>query len=235
MTTRKFPSLLLILLAYLIAFGVAALTVGFLEESTGSLMAGLIADVIATVVIFVFSMLYNNSSAYDPYWSVAPPALFLYWATRAGTIGERRSLLLLGVTLIWALRLTSNWLRDWPGLGHEDWRYVEFRERFGKAYPAVSFGAVHFFPTVIVALASVPAWMALRTGGDSLNLFDLIGSLLSLGGAFLCFVADEQIRQHRRSGKGGILKKGLWGISRHPNYLGEIVFWFGLWFFARCR
>ena len=232
MTTKKFPSLTLILLAYLVALAAAVLTVRLLEDSLGALATGLIADVVATVVIFVFSMLYDNSSAYDPYWSVAPPVLFFYWISRTGTMGDNRSLLLLGVTLIWALRLTSNWMRDWPGLGHEDWRYVEFRKQYGRIYPAVSFGGIHMFPTGIVALASIPAWIVLRSGGDALNVFDIIGGALSLGGAILCYVADEQMRRHRRSGRGGIMVFGLWSITRHPNYLGEIMFWFGLWFIA---
>lgn len=232
MTTKKFPSLMLILLAYVVAMAAAVLTVRLLEESFSAFTAGLIADVVATVVIFVFSMVYSNSSAYDPYWSVAPPVLFLYWASRTGTMGDNRSLLLLGVTLVWALRLTSNWMRDWPGLGHEDWRYVEFRRQHGKAYPAVSFGGIHMFPTGIVILGSIPAWAVLKSGGDVINIFDIIGGALSLGGAILCYVADEQMRRHRRSGKGGVMVYGLWSVTRHPNYLGEIMFWFGLWFIA---
>ncbi len=231
MTQKRSSSLLIILFAYLVAFVVAVFAVRITEARHGVFVAGIIADVAATFVIFAFSMILRNSSAYDPYWSVAPPVLFLYWAAKTGGFGNFRTALVLVVTLIWAVRLTSNWLRDWPGLGHEDWRYVEFREKFGKAYPAVSLGGIHLFPTAIVALASVPAWAAMQPGGRSPGIWDILGVLVSAGGALLCYIADEQMRNHRASGKG-IMTTGLWSVSRHPNYLGEIMFWFGLWFLA---
>ncbi|MDF1568796.1 MAG: DUF1295 domain-containing protein [Spirochaetaceae bacterium] len=232
MIRNKSASLLLILLAYAAALIAAVYTVRMLESSLGVFGTGLAADLAATLVIFIFSMLFKNSSAYDPYWSVAPPVLFLYWTARSGSFADARTILLLGATIFWAVRLTSNWMRDWPGLEHEDWRYVEFREKFGKAFPAVSLGGIHVFPTTIVALASLPAWMVIRSPGTPIGLWDLLGLIFTVGGASLSFLADEQMRRFRHSETGGVMTAGLWGISRHPNYLGEIMFWFGLWFFA---
>lgn len=232
MTEKRGPSLALILLAYVVAFIAAIIVVRFTEADYGYFFAGLAADIIATFVIFAFSMIYRNSSVYDPYWSIVPPVLLFYWASKTGGFTDVRTILILAVTMIWALRLTSNWLRDWPGLGHEDWRYVEFREKYGKAYPAVSLGGIHMFPTLIVFLGCVPAWMAMQSGSRGIGVWDVLGVLVSGGGALLCYIADEQMRDHRSSGKGGVLTSGLWSISRHPNYLGEIMFWFGLWFLA---
>ena len=231
MIEKRLPSFSLIVLAYAAAFAAAVVVVRFTEAPYGAFAAGLAADLAATVVIFAFSMALKNSSAYDPYWSVAPPGLYFYWAGWSGALGDPRTTLILAVTLLWSRRLTSNWARDWPGLRHEDWRYVEFRERYGRAYPAVSFGGIHLFPTAIVALASVPAWTAMRHQGGSIGFWELLGTAVSAGGAVLCFFADEQMRRHRRSG-GGVMTGGLWAFSRHPNYLGEIMFWFGLWFLA---
>ena len=184
MTQQKTPSLLLVLLAYLAAFAAAVLIARIGEAAGyGSLISGLSADIGATLVIFVFSMLYRNSSTYDAYWSVAPPVLFLYWAYKSSGDGSSfRTTLVLAVTLLWAIRLTSNWMRDWPGMGHEDWRYREFRDKFGKAFPAVSLGAIHMFPTLIVALASVPAWMAMQAGRAP-GIWDILGVVFCVGGA----------------------------------------------------
>lgn len=225
-------SLVLVFSAYGAAFGTALVCVLWLEVTLGALFAGLAADGAATAVIFIFSMIYRNSSTYDPYWSTAPPVLYFYWASRSGGAGGVRTVLILIVTCLWCVRLTSNWIRDWPGLAHEDWRYREFRGRFGRSYPVISFLGIHLFPTVIVALASLPVWAALNETGRPFGLLDIIGGTAGLGGVLLSFIADEQMRRHRRSGRGGTMTGGLWGVSRHPNYLGEILFWFSLWFFA---
>ena len=232
MTHSRGLSLVLVLAAYGAAFAAALGVVRRLELIWGALFAGLAADAAATAIIFIFSMIYRNSSTYDPYWSAAPPILYLYWASRSADTGGVRTVLILSVTLLWSVRLTSNWIRDWPGLGHEDWRYREFRERFGRAYPVMSFLGIHLFPTFITGLGSLPVWAALSGAGRPPGLWDIIGTAAGFAAALLCFIADEQMRKHRRSGRGGIMKGGLWSVSRHPNYLGEILFWFSLWFFA---
>jgi steroid 5-alpha reductase family enzyme len=231
-TTGRSASLGLVIFAYFVAIAVAIVMIRLFEARIGWFATGLLADVAATLVVWIFSMIYNNSSTYDPYWSVAPPLLFVYWASRAGTIGDARTTLLLAVTFIWAIRLTLNWITDWPGMGHEDWRYVNFRKSSGGLYPLVSLAAVHLFPTIIVALASLPVWRAVSAGGRPLGAWDLAGALIGLAGVFLSLLSDSQMRRFRRTGGGGIIHEGLWKISRHPNYLGEILFWVGLLFFA---
>jgi len=96
------------------------------------LLAMLGADLIATLVVFVFSLALNNSSMYDPYWSVAPIVIALAWAAGGG--GGLVSGVLLAVIVAWGLRLTWNFARGWSGLDHEDWRYVGYRENTGLLY-----------------------------------------------------------------------------------------------------
>src|SRR5690606_29437298 len=111
------------------------------------------ASLVATVIIFAFSVALSNSSMYDPYWSVAPPALLAYWLTQ----GELSPRLMLAGTLVllWSLRLTWNFLRGWGGLAHEDWRYPHLRHKTGRAYWLVSFLGIHFFPTVLTFAGSL--------------------------------------------------------------------------------
>ena len=89
--------------------------------STGRLwLDTLIADVIATLVVFGFSRIYRNSSFYDAYWSVIPPLLLFYWWWVTPDADVLRCTLVAVVVMLWAIRLTGNWVRSFPGLHHED-------------------------------------------------------------------------------------------------------------------
>jgi steroid 5-alpha reductase family enzyme len=189
---------------------------------------------VATVVVFLVSVAANNSSIYDPYWSVQPLAIAGYYLwTGWGSVGARQIVATVLVTL-YAVRLTSNFYRDWPGLTKEDFRYVSFRKRFGKWYWPVSFLGIHLFPTVMVYLGCLPLYAFAKPDGSGFGWLDGLASVVTLAAIVLAFVADEQMRGFRKSeaNKGRIADQGLWAVSRHPNYLGEIATWWGLWLFA---
>jgi steroid 5-alpha reductase family enzyme len=75
--------------------------------------------VIATVVVFVFSRAYRNSTFYDAYWSVAPPLMLFYrWSQAGPDVDLLRCWLVAIVVVYWAVRLTGNWVYPFPGLHH---------------------------------------------------------------------------------------------------------------------
>jgi steroid 5-alpha reductase family enzyme len=194
------------------------------------------ADIAATIAIFGFSVAYDNSSFYDAYWSVAPVPIAFYWALHpSGLEGPwLRQALVLGLVSAWALRLTFNWVRGWDGLSHEDWRYVDKRNQSGNAYWLVSFTGLHMVPTLMVfagCLALVPAVM---TGTKPFGMIDIAATALTGTAIWLEAAADQQLRGFRLSNPPPekILETGLWAYCRHPNYLGEILFWWGLFGFA---
>ena len=126
----------------------------------------LVADVLATLVIFVFSRAYGNSSFYDAYWSVIPPVLLFYWWSQSG-VQQLRCWLIAVVVVLWAIRLTANWLYSFPGLHHEDWRYPMFRERAGRWEFVVDLVTIHLIPTLLVFAGMLPVYVAVtRPGGD---------------------------------------------------------------------
>ena len=81
------------------------------------------------------SFVARNSSYFDPYWTVAPPLAcgWLAFDAEPGASDTRTALVSL-LVMVWAVRLTGNWVRTWGGLGHEDWRYVEIQKKTGKLY-----------------------------------------------------------------------------------------------------
>lgn len=232
---RPWSGLALVGFAYAIAHVVAQAVVTA-TASWHPLASVAVADAAATVAVFVFSRSFNNSSVYDPYWSVAPASIALWLALGPGR-GDGltlRQAVVLALVVLYAVRLTFNWARGWKGLGHEDWRYVDLRNQTGKAYWPVSLLALHLMPTAVVLLGVLPLHAALVTGATGFGVLDVVAALVTLGAIAIETVADEQLRrfrqQHREAGE--ICTVGLWGWSRHPNYFGEISFWVGLWLFG---
>lgn len=190
------------------------------------------ADVAATVVIFVFSVLFDNSSFYDAYWSVAPVPIAAWLGAAAGNWTPRR-LVVVALVAAWGVRLTWNWARGWSGFAHEDWRYVDYRKKTGSAYWLVSFFGLHFMPTVTVFVGMLALWPAL--GSDApLGPLDVAALVVTAGAIAIEATADAQLRAFRRDVRdpGRIMDVGLWSRCRHPNYLGEISFWWGLYLFG---
>lgn len=223
-----------ILIAYAVAL-VAALVAGAWVDWTHPVAVGLAADLVATAVIFGFSVAFSNSSFYDAYWSVVPPPLALYWIWRAEpSVNGWRQLVVLTLVTLWGARLTYNWARGWGGLAHEDWRYVDLRHSSGRAYWLVSFVGIHLMPTLQVFLGCLSVWVAVGVGTRPLNLLDGLALLVTGGAIWIEARADKELVRFRRSNppREAILASGLWSLSRHPNYFGEMSFWWGLWLFA---
>lgn len=228
----KNRSLLLCLLAYLVA-ALAAAGVCRLAGGDSPVLAAAFADLAATVVIFAFSLGLDNSSVYDPYWSVAPFPIGLYWMVRFSAGVTPRQLVLLALVLFWAVRLTANWLRRWRGLADEDWRYADYR-RLGAAYWPISFLGFHLFPTILVFLGCVSLVPALSEGSRSVGVLDLLALAVTAAAIGIESTADKQLRRFLASKKAPeeILDTGLWALSRHPNYFGEVLFWWGVYLFG---
>lgn len=217
---------------YVLAVFVVVLTWQFIPDYQ-LLWKILIADVIGTAVVFTFSMIFNNSSMYDPYWSVQPfvIAVFLMWPFRGTGVA---GLIVLCMVFLYGLRLTMNFYRGWPGMNHEDWRYRDFRNSFPKLYWPISFLGIHLFPTIMVFLACMPMVQIFRGPGMEYNFWFMLGLVTMIIAIGLAFVADEQMKSFRMKpeNKGKLMREGLWKHSRHPNYLGEILTWWGLFFFS---
>jgi steroid 5-alpha reductase family enzyme len=215
-----------IVVAYLAAIAAAVPAVIWVERAGHSpVWAALVADVVATGVIYAFSLIFRNSSFYDAYWSVIPPLLggYLLWA--AGGV-DLRGAIAWAIVLYWAIRLTANWARGWTGLGHEDWRYVDLRAQTGIFYQPVNFLGIHLFPTLLVFCGCLPFW-AMGESDRPLSWIDGVATLVGLAAVTLEWRADEELRAFRRTAgeSGRVLDSGVWAWCRHPNYLGEIAFW----------
>jgi steroid 5-alpha reductase family enzyme len=220
--------------AYVIAAGLAVAWLAW-GVPTGRLwLDALIADLVATLVVFAFSRGYRNSSFYDAYWSVAPPLLLMFWWVRGEAGFEQlRCWLLAAVVLLWAVRLTGNWVYAYPGLHHEDWRYPKLREKAGRFEFGADLVAVHVIPTLQVFVALIPVYVAMTRPDGGIWWLTITAFVIGLGAVALELVADVQMHRfvrHRIPGEA--MDRGLWSWSRHPNYFGEFSFWLALALFG---
>ena len=230
---EKTKGLLLDVAIYVFAFVIALMPFIFIDDI---LAATAVFTAVATVVVFIFSVIFADVSIYDPYWSVAPVIMMLADMIKYG-LWNVNAIILLIVIGVWSIRLTANWFITYKGLGKEDWRYAMYRKKHSFfLFQFISFTGLHFIPTIVVYLGLVSAVFAIQT--ETFSPLSLIGVIVMLAAVYLEFIADRSIhgflREHR--GEKKTCNVSVWKYSRHPNYLGEMSFWTGLYlyFLATC-
>jgi steroid 5-alpha reductase family enzyme len=229
----KGRSLAVVVAAYLLAGAVAWAIVAAMD--TSPLLEALVADVAATVLVWALSELLRNASLYDPYWSVAPPVIAIAWA--AGGDGDAtRAAVVCGLVGAWGVRLTLNWATGWGGLGHEDWRYRKLREDTRGKLPfwVVNLAGIQLMPTLLVFAGLLSVFVAVTHDAHGFGPLDVVAAVVTAAAIATEAIADLQLRAFTRdpANRGAIADRGLWAVCRHPNYLGQIGLWWGLWLFA---
>ena len=225
---KKAFGLLVLLLIYIVAICIGGLCFVLLKDYMHYLFAILIADVAATVFVWGTGLICKTASVYDPYWSLQTfffylGMLFLNQNWNFYTITA------LVVIYLYSFRLTYNFIKGFHDLSYVDWRYQMLKEKSGKLFQIVNLFGICLFPTLVVYSASIPLFIYAFMPANELSWLDLIGSFVILFGTLLEFVADGQMKRFikNRTSKSEVINVGLWKYSRHPNYLGEILIWFG--------
>jgi len=182
----------------------------------------------AMFVLWLVSLRLRDASIVDPFWGVA----FAIIAAIGHGLGHgrpERRLLVLVLVAVWAVRL-SGYLLLRRGHG-EDHRYAAMRQRHGVRFWWLS-GLMVFGLQACLALAvSMPLLAAATRGGTRpLGLLDVVGGGLWLAGLLCEAIADVQLARFKRApeSRGQVMARGLWRYSRHPNYFGEFLLWWGL-------
>ena len=229
LTKSKNGSLFLVFIYYISSFYLAYLLIKNIDLNGWLLI--LAWHIFATLIIFIFSNIHKNSSIYDPFWHVAPIPIVFHTADQS-TLPVIELYLVLSAFLFWSLRLTYNWYLNWTNLDHEDFRYIDLKNnnRF-LAFINDLFG-IHLIPTLIVNASLYPIYIALTS--DSLSNLVYVGFILIIVAVTVQYISDDQMRKFRKNDNnfGKTMKYGLWKYSRHPNYFGEVSFWFGIYLFA---
>ena len=182
--------------------------------------------------VFVIALVQKNMGIIDiAYgWGFVLIALFTLIVGNAGFAG----LLATFLVIVWAARLSTRiYLRN-KGKP-EDFRYASMREKWQKggtlSFVFNSFFQVFMLQGLVICIVSLPVSLInLYGGGMGFGLIGILGVLIWLKGFFFEVVGDYQLAKfvENPADKGKIMTTGLWRYTRHPNYYGEALMWWGL-------
>lgn len=197
------------------------------------LLANATVIAIAVLSLWVVSLVVRNASIVDIFWGFG--FVLVAWTSFAIADGAfDRQVLLAVLTTIWGLRLTA--YLAWRNLGKgEDYRYVAMRQRWGKRFPLVSLGTVFVLQGTLMWLVSLPIQVGqVPQSPDGLIWLDIIGIVFWGTGIFFESVGDIQLARFKRNpaNVGRVMDQGLWRYTRHPNYFGDFMVWWGIYLIA---
>lgn len=148
--------------------------------------------------------------------------------------GHPRQQLLLGLVTIWGLRLAGHILLRKRGEDGEDFRYRQWRLEWGETFVWRSYLQIFLLQGGVIFLVALPLLLVISQPGGPLGLLDLVGVLLWLFGFAFEALGDWQLLRFKQNpaNQGRIIQSGLWRLTRHPNYFGEAILWWGVWLIA---
>jgi steroid 5-alpha reductase family enzyme len=179
-------------------------------------------------LLWLASLWLVNASIVDMWWGpafVVALSVYLHLALPA----HPRGWLILAATTLWAVRLAWHIGRRNAGHG-EDPRYRAWRDAHGPRWWWRSYFQVFALQAVVAWLVSMPLYFAVRGNAAFPSALDILGSFLFVTGLLLEGIADAQLAAFKRDpgSRGQVMDRGLWRYSRHPNYFGEALLWWGL-------
>lgn len=203
-------------------------------DSTASiLMVNLGLAVGLMVVVWLISLRMNDVSIVDIVWGAAGALLALSTYLLADG-NPQRQILVTAMTAIWGSRLAFHiGKRKW-GKG-EDFRYAAMRAQHPGTFPARSLVTVFLLQAFLIWLISLPAQVAqIPETPQRLTTLDFLGLGVWLTGFGIESLADRQLSRFLSdpSNRGQVMKEGLWRYSRHPNYFGDSLIWWGIYLVA---
>jgi len=197
---------------------------------TESALLGVAAALVLMTLVWATSLPKGDVSIIDIFWGPGFALLaIIYYVT--GPQATLRQLLVPALVAIWGVRLGLYIF--WRGRGKgEDYRYAEMRRKWGAKFPALSLVIVFWLQAILLWLIAMPLLVVQRSGQpDAITWLDALGLLLFIVGFAFEAVGDFQMARFKDepANKGRVLDSGLWRYTRHPNYFGDALLWWGFW------
>jgi steroid 5-alpha reductase family enzyme len=181
------------------------------------------------VVVWALSLPLRDASIADVFWG--PGFAFVAIVAASLSPPSARATLIVVLTSIWGLRLALHIGTRWRKKKEEDRRYQAMRADWGERFPLVSLVTVFLLQGVLLWVVSLPLQAGAALGATRpLGLVDAAGVLLFAIGLTFEAVGDAQLSRFLADpgSRGKVMETGLWRYTRHPNYVGDALVWWGL-------
>ena len=192
------------------------------------LLANAIGLLIYMSVVFAIARRRKRLDTVDIAWGGG--FVVAAWLT-AGLELHPRTILIAVLIDIWAIRITHHLANRILKSDHDDPRYTEISKKWNKrAYWLRAYGSIFLLQGFLVLVISSPVVFAASDSNNWWIFWAVLGTVVWLKGFVIESIADRQLANFLAdpSNKGKVLDSGIWRYSRHPNYLGEIIQWFGI-------
>lgn len=203
-----------------------------MSASMTLMLSGLGITLAGFGLLWVASLLRRDASLVDRWWGAAFVLLAVWYLRGAAEPPPPAGWLLTVLVAAWGLRLSLHLTRRNWGRG-EDFRYRAMRERHGASFSLVSLATVFGLQGLLVWVIGMPLYAGIAAAGPD-SWLAWPGLVVWLAGFGFEVIGDLQLAAHRRdpSRRGSVLRSGLWKYTRHPNYFGDALLWWGHWLVA---
>ena len=197
-------------------------------DTSTVLLAAFVTIACLMLATWSLSLLRRDASIVDIVWGLG--FVLVAWAAKfvTGASGSGNWLLLAMVT-VWGVRLAGYLAKRNLGKG-EDFRYQAMRRKHGERFAIVSLYTVFGLQGALMFVVSIPVTMGQRNTGAGAGFVALLGFIVWAVGMYFEAVGDSQLARFKRDPEnaGQIMDQGLWALTRHPNYFGDAMVWWGL-------
>lgn len=190
-------------------------------------VAGAVAAFALFFAAWMLSAWRRDASVVDVFWGLG--FVVTTWAWRGALEADHaRAWLVTAMVTLWGVRLAVHIGRRNHGRG-EDPRYAAMRARSPRTFTATSLVTVFALQAALLLVIALPVFAALRPAGP-LGLLDAAGLAVWLTGFLFEAVGDAQLAAFKAdpANRGRVMDRGLWAWTRHPNYFGEALLWWGV-------
>lgn len=180
------------------------------------------------IAVYVLAQVLDNNSIVDVAWGPGFIATAAALAIARPAFAPAKALVA-GLVLLWGTRLAVHILRrNWGR--PEDFRYAAMRRRWGRSVRIKAFFFVFMLQGVLMLVVSLPVTVVFSAPRRPLGVLDVLGAVLFAAGFLYEVIGDLQLAAHVAdpANKGRLMTRGLWATTRHPNYFGESLLWWGI-------
>ncbi|GFY90164.1 3-oxo-5-alpha-steroid 4-dehydrogenase [Actinidia rufa] len=209
------------------------------------LLANILFFLNVNLLFWFIGLLQSSHWLIDVYWTVIPVLLVHYYATHPLAVFKYnpwRSRVVIMMTWVWGIRLSHNYFRreKWLWGAREDWRFTDMRQQYAQNWWWVSFFSIYLSQQVFLIGVCMPMYV-IHSVDKPWDFWDFVAVVVCITGIVVAYRADTQLHNFvtencklKELGKPVVpnLDKGLWRYSRHPNYFGEQLWWWGLGIFG---